>query len=124
MLNQTFTIQISNPETNETLGCREQGEVRIKGLAVFQGYVGMDPRDIFDDEGYYKTGDIAYYDEDGYFYIVDRIKELIKYKGWQVSITATVKNIRSSIKQLFENVPISSKIYYYYLCPTVPCVLI
>lgn len=39
----------------------------------------------FDEEGFYKTGDIAYYDEDGYFFIVDRIKELIKYKAWQVS---------------------------------------
>lgn len=38
----------------------------------------------FDNDGFYKTGDIAYYDEDGYFYIVDRIKEIIKYKAWQV----------------------------------------
>lgn len=73
----------------------------------------MDPRDIFDDEGYYKTGDIAYFDEDGCFYIVDRIKELIKYKGWQVSITATVKNIRRVIDQLFENVYPPIYIYYY-----------
>lgn len=38
----------------------------------------------FDEEGYYKTGDLLYYDEDGYFYIVDRIKELIKYRNYQV----------------------------------------
>lgn len=42
-------------------------------------------KDDLDDEGFYKTGDIAYYDEDGYFYIVDRLKELIKYKAGQVS---------------------------------------
>ena len=32
------------------------------------------------------AGDIGYYDDDGFFYVVDRIKELIKYKGFQVSI--------------------------------------
>lgn len=39
-----------------------------------------------DDEGYFKTGDLIYYDEDGYFYIVDRIKELIKYRNYQVNM--------------------------------------
>lgn len=58
----------------------------MKGPVLFQGYIGKDLKDDLDEEGFYKTGDIAYYDEDGYFYIVDRIKELIKYKAGQVSI--------------------------------------
>ena len=41
--------------------------------------------DSIDAEGWYHTGDIGYADADGYFYIVDRIKELIKYKGYQVA---------------------------------------
>lgn len=41
--------------------------------------------EALDQEGWLHTGDVAYYDEDGYFYIVDRCKELIKVKGNQVS---------------------------------------
>ncbi|CAH0727344.1 unnamed protein product, partial [Brenthis ino] len=77
--------KIVDPETNKILGCNEPGEVCIKGPVLFEGYIGRDMKNEFDNDGFYKTGDIAYYDEDGYFYIVDRIKEIIKYKAWQVS---------------------------------------
>ncbi len=39
---------------------------------------------VIDKDGYFHTGDLVYYDEQGKFYIVDRIKELIKVKGFQV----------------------------------------
>lgn len=39
---------------------------------------------MIDDEGWLHSGDVGYYDEDFQFFIVDRIKELIKYKGFQV----------------------------------------
>lgn len=51
-----------------------------------KGYVG-DPeatRNTIDEDGWLHTGDVAYYDNEGYFFIVDRIKELIKYKAFQV----------------------------------------
>jgi len=41
-------------------------------------------KEMIDSEGWLQTGDIGYYDEDGYFYIVDRLKELIKVKAYQV----------------------------------------
>lgn len=52
-----------------------------------KGYVG-DPKstaETIDKDGWLHTGDVAYYDDEQFFFIVDRIKELIKYKGFQVS---------------------------------------
>lgn len=54
-----------------------------------KGYIGRPRSEDFDDEGFYRSGDIGYYDEDGYFFIVDRLKELIKYKGFQVDLMIT-----------------------------------
>lgn len=48
--------------------------------------------DCIDTEGYFHTGDIVVVDKDQNFYIVDRIKELIKYKGFQVEQSKTVKS--------------------------------
>lgn len=45
---------------------------------------GSNGIDSFDSDGWLHSGDIAYYDNDHDFYIIDRIKELIKYKGFQV----------------------------------------
>lgn len=42
-------------------------------------------KEVFDKDGFLHTGDVVYYDEDYCFYIVDRIKEMFKYKSWHVS---------------------------------------
>lgn len=51
-----------------------------------KGYVGDDKATVetLDSEGWLKTGDLCYFDSDGYLFIVDRLKELIKYKAYQV----------------------------------------
>eukprot|EP01103_Thecamoeba_quadrilineata_P001616 TRINITY_DN11462_c0_g1_i1.p1 TRINITY_DN11462_c0_g1~~TRINITY_DN11462_c0_g1_i1.p1 ORF type:complete len:550 (+),score=118.32 TRINITY_DN11462_c0_g1_i1:18-1667(+) len=62
------------------------GELRFKGPNIFNGYWGRtDNHQLFDEEGYFKSGDVAYFDRDGYFFLVDRVKELIKSKGFQVA---------------------------------------
>ncbi|MFL0578819.1 AMP-binding protein [Dietzia sp. 179-F 9C3 NHS] len=64
----------------------EPGELWCAGPNVMVGYLNNEQatRDSLDDEGYLHTGDIARVDADGNVYIVDRLKELIKYKGYQV----------------------------------------
>jgi 4-coumarate--CoA ligase len=64
-----------------------EGEVWIKGPNVFQGYHNNAEAtsSSLTPDGFFKTGDIGYEDEDGNMYITDRVKELIKYKGFQVA---------------------------------------
>lgn len=53
-----------------------------------KGYVGMDLLNYTDEEGFFKTGDLGYYDDDSYFYIVGRLKEIMIYKGYNVSVSS------------------------------------
>uniref|UniRef100_A0A1A9VQZ3 Luciferin 4-monooxygenase n=1 Tax=Glossina austeni TaxID=7395 RepID=A0A1A9VQZ3_GLOAU len=77
--------KIIDPDTGRTLGPNQRGELCFKGDCIMKGYIGdvkSTQSSIID--GWLHTGDIGYYDEDFEFFIVDRIKELIKYKGFQV----------------------------------------
>ncbi len=78
--------RIVDPATGSDLGPNEQGEVWVRGPQVMRGYLNQPEATaaMLDDEGWLRTGDIGYVDDQGYFYIVDRLKELIKYKGLQV----------------------------------------
>jgi acyl-CoA synthetase (AMP-forming)/AMP-acid ligase II len=74
-------------ETGEEVGAGERGEIYVRGPQVMKGYLGRPDAtaQTVDADGWLHTGDVAYADEDGFFYIVDRAKELIKYKAFQVA---------------------------------------
>ena len=78
--------KIVDLETGEALGPGERGEVCVRGPQVMKGYLNRPDAtaQTIDPDGWLHTGDIGYADEDGHFFIVDRAKELIKYKGFQV----------------------------------------
>lgn len=68
------------------LGPNQTGELCVRGPQVMEGYLNNEEatKETFYPGRWLRTGDVAYYDEDGYFYITDRMKELIKVKGFQV----------------------------------------
>ena len=79
--------RIVNIETGEDMGPGEEGELWIKGPNVMQGYLNnaKATAETIVDDGWLRTGDISYIDADGHMFIVDRLKELIKFKGFQVA---------------------------------------
>jgi acyl-CoA synthetase (AMP-forming)/AMP-acid ligase II len=79
-------VRIVDPATGEDQGLDADGEVWIRGPQVMKGYLNNDEatRQTIDPDGWLHTGDIGHLDADGHLYVVDRLKELIKYKGFQV----------------------------------------
>jgi hypothetical protein len=79
--------RIVDTESGEDVPTGERGELWIRGPQVMKGYLNNDEatRETVDDDGWLHTGDVAIADDDGYLTIVDRVKELIKYKGFQVA---------------------------------------
>jgi len=76
---------IIGKETGELVPYGDIGELVIKGPQVMKGYWNMEEEtDAVLKDGWLYTGDIARMDEEGYFYIVDRMKDLIKFRGYSV----------------------------------------
>nr|POE87277.1 acyl-coa ligase azaf [Quercus suber] len=74
-------------DSGSEVGPGERGEILVRGPNICLGYWRNDAatKDVFDDEGFMHTGDVAMNDDKGWFWIVDRKKELIKVKGFQVA---------------------------------------
>ncbi|KAL6977722.1 4-coumarate--CoA ligase 1 [Sarracenia purpurea var. burkii] len=80
-------MKIVDPDIGASLPRNQAGEICIRGDQIMKGYLN-DPEATertIDKEGWLHTGDIGYIDDDDELFIVDRLKELIKYKGFQVA---------------------------------------
>ena len=79
--------RVVDMESGADLGVHESGEIWIRGPQVMQGYWKSPEAtsSVLDDEGWLRTGDVGYADGNRCFFIVDRVKEMIKYKGFQVA---------------------------------------
>jgi acyl-CoA synthetase (AMP-forming)/AMP-acid ligase II len=80
-------VKILDLATGEALGTGKEGEICIRGPQVMKGYLNRPDATsaMIDAEGWLHTGDVGYADEEGCFFVVDRVKELIKYKGLQIA---------------------------------------
>lgn len=79
--------RLVDPDTGEDRGVGERGELWVRGPQVMTGYLNnaTATEETIDAEGWLHTGDVAVFDEHGHMTIVDRLKELIKFKGFQVA---------------------------------------
>ncbi|CAN6908956.1 unnamed protein product [Brassica oleracea] len=85
-LTSDVEARIVDPHTGRFLGINQTGELWLKGPTIAKGYFKNQEatNETINAEGWLKTGDLCYIDEDGFVFAVDRLKELIKYKGYQV----------------------------------------
>ena len=87
MLVPNTECRIVHLETKRDVETNEHGELLIRGPQIMLGYLNNAEAtaEAIDEDGWLHTGDVGYADADGYFFIVDRLKEFIKYKGYQVA---------------------------------------
>ncbi|KAM0949767.1 putative AMP-dependent synthetase/ligase, AMP-binding, AMP-binding enzyme domain, ANL [Dioscorea sansibarensis] len=87
LLSRNTEAKIVDPNSGVPLPPNGVGELWLRGPYIMKGYFKNEEatRGTLDPEGWLKTGDLCYINEDGYLFIVDRLKELIKYKAYQVA---------------------------------------
>lgn len=86
VLNAGTYGRVVDADSGKILGPYQNGELHFKGNTVMKGYINDKSAtdNMIDSNGWLKSGDIGYVDDEGEFFIVDRLKELIKYKAFQV----------------------------------------
>lgn len=86
LVSASTEAMIVDTETAQPLPVNRTGELWLRGPTIMKGYFSNEEAttSTITPEGWLKTGDVCYIDSDGFLFVVDRLKELIKYKGYQV----------------------------------------
>lgn len=78
-------LRVLDPETGRPLGPGEEGELALRGPTLFQRYLGRDPHECVDADGFFRTGDLGSMDDQGELHFHGRRTEMIKTGGANVS---------------------------------------
>lgn len=79
------TVKVVDPFSGAILPVGERGEIAVKGATLMLGYIGVPADETLDDEGFFRTGDGGYFDEEGRLYFEGRLNDIIKTGGANVS---------------------------------------
>jgi acyl-CoA synthetase (AMP-forming)/AMP-acid ligase II len=87
LLHPNSECRLVDPVSLHDVPLGERGEIWVRGPQVMKGYLNRPEAtaEMITSEGWLRTGDVGVTDEKGYLFVVDRLKELIKYKGFQVA---------------------------------------
>ncbi|XP_062548677.1 uncharacterized protein LOC134213550 isoform X3 [Armigeres subalbatus] len=101
-------------ECDRRLGPMEKGEIRLKFKHKILGYLNNEQatKEAFDAEDFFKTGDIGYFDQHGQLFVIDRIKDIIKYNNYQVSpsdLESVIEKIDGVKQVCVTGVPLQDK---------------
>lgn len=88
------------PLDNLSVKIQEDGEITVKGPSVFKGYFKNEEmtKEVFTEDGYFRTGDIGHVDNDGFLQITDRKKEMFKTSGGKYIAPQTIENLAKASK--------------------------
>ncbi|MED6115865.1 4-coumarate--CoA ligase-like 5 [Stylosanthes scabra] len=86
LLSPGTEAKVVDPDSGVALPVNRTGELWLRGPTIMKGYFSNEEAtaSTLDSEGWLRTGDVCFIENDGFIFIVDRLKELIKYKGYQV----------------------------------------
>lgn len=91
---------VGHPLDNLQVKIQEDGEISVKGPSVFMGYLNDEQmtRDVFTEDGFFRTGDIGHIDSEGFLKITDRKKEMFKTSGGKYIAPQVIENLAKASK--------------------------
>ena len=97
-------VRIVSTDDERELGMNEDGEIRMRGPNIMRGYYNLDDesRATFDDNGYFRTGDIGRVDPEGFLYITGRLKEMMIIGGENV-FPRDIEEVLNQHSSVFES---------------------